>query len=328
MSEILLEMKDLTTSFQTSEGKLTAVSHVDLIIRKGKVLGVVGESGCGKSVTSLSIMRLLPKNQGFIDTGEVLFEGKDLVQLDELDMQKVRGNDIAMIFQEPMTALNPVFTIGNQIGESLTIHRGLKGEANRKVCVELLKKVKIPRAEQVIDEYPHQLSGGMRQRVMIAMALSCGPKLLIADEPTTALDVTIQAQVLDLMRNLTKESEMSVMFITHDLGVIAEMADDVVVMYAGRIVEEADAVTLFDEMQHPYTKGLFSSRVMNVKKGQTLQCIQGMVPPLNNLPKGCAFAPRCKHAMSICQEKMPELLEVAVNHKVRCWLFDERREKQ
>ncbi len=328
MSEILLEMKDLTTSFKTSEGKLTAVQHVDITIRKGKVLGVVGESGCGKSVTSLSIMRLLPKNQGFIDTGEILFEGEDLVALSELEMQKVRGNNIAMIFQEPMTALNPVFTIGNQIGESLAIHKGLKGEKNRQMCVELLKKVRIPRADQVIDEYPHQLSGGMRQRVMIAMALSCDPKLLIADEPTTALDVTIQAQVLDLMRNLTEESDMSVMFITHDLGVIAEMADDVAVMYAGRIVEESDAVTLFDEMKHPYTKGLFSSRVINVKKGEALQCIQGMVPPLNNLPTGCAFAPRCKHCMQICKEKMPELVEVAPNHKVRCWLHQERRENQ
>jgi len=323
MSEILLEMKDLTTSFKTSEGKVTAVHHVDMTIKRGKVLGVVGESGCGKSVTSLSIMRLLPKKQGFIDTGQVLFEGQDLVSLPETDMQKVRGNEIAMIFQEPMTALNPVFTIGDQIGETLALHRGLAGDENRAMCIELLKKVRIPRAEKIIDEYPHQLSGGMRQRVMIAMALSCDPKLLIADEPTTALDVTIQAQVLDLMRSLKTELDMSVLFITHDLGVIAEMADDVAVMYAGRVVEETDVVTLFDEMMHPYSKGLFSSRVINVKKGESLQCIDGMVPPLTALPKGCAFAPRCADCMEICRTEMPELKEVKPGHKVRCWLYDE-----
>lgn len=323
MSDILLDIKDLTTSFKTSEGKVTAVHHVDMTIRKGKTLGVVGESGCGKSVTSLSIMRLLPAKQGFIDTGEVLFDGRDLLKLSDTEMQKVRGNHIAMIFQEPMTALNPVFTIGDQIGESLALHKGLTGEKNRNKCIELLRKVRIPRAEQIIDEYPHQLSGGMRQRVMIAMALSCGPKLLIADEPTTALDVTIQAQVLGLMKNLADESDMSLMFITHDLGVIAEMADDVAVMYAGRIVEQADVYTLFDHMKHPYSKGLFSSRVIDVKKGESLQCISGMVPPLNNLPEGCAFAPRCEKCMDICKEKIPELLEVSHNHKVRCWLFQE-----
>lgn len=328
MTENLLEVRNLTTSFDTSEGKVTAVRNVDMTIRKGKVLGVVGESGCGKSVTSLSIMRLLPKKQGMIDTGQVRFEGRDLVSLSETDMQNVRGNQLAMIFQEPMTALNPVFTIGDQIGESLAIHKGVTGEENREKCIELLKKVRIPRAEKIIDEYPHQLSGGMRQRVMIAMALSCDPQLLIADEPTTALDVTIQAQVLDLMKNLTEETGMSVLFITHDLGVIAEMADDVAVMYAGRVVEETDVNTLFDSMKHPYTQGLFQSRVINVEKGERLQCIEGMVPPLTNLPKGCSFAPRCKQCMEICKEQLPDLIEIAPNHKVRCWLYSEGREEQ
>jgi oligopeptide/dipeptide ABC transporter ATP-binding protein len=328
MSNNLLEMKNLTTSFKTSEGKVTAVHHVDMTIEKGKTLGVVGESGCGKSVTSLSIMRLLPAKQGFIDTGKILFDGRNLLDLNESEMQEIRGNQMAMIFQEPMTALNPVFTIGDQIGESLALHKGITGEENRKKCIELLKKVRIPRPDKVIDEHPHQLSGGMRQRVMIAMALSCDPKLLIADEPTTALDVTIQAQVLELMKSLTAESGMSCLFITHDLGVIAEMADEVAVMYAGRVVEQADVVSLFDEMKHPYTKGLFASRVNNVKKGECLQCISGMVPPLSQLPKGCAFAPRCSECMPICHEKMPELTELSENHKVRCWLYSEGKENE
>ncbi|WP_427338237.1 ABC transporter ATP-binding protein [Caloranaerobacter sp. DY30410] len=320
MSEILLKVEGLKTSFNTSHGKITAVNDVDFVVKKGKVLGIVGESGCGKSVTSLSVMRLVPKPNGFIEKGKIFFDGKDLLKLFEDEMRMLRGNEIAMIFQEPMTALNPVFSIGDQIGEVLELHLNLKGKQNREKCIELLKMVGIPRAEKVIDEYPHQLSGGMRQRVMIAMALSCNPKLLIADEPTTALDVTIQAQVLDLIRKLKDEFKTAIMFITHDLGVIAEMADDVVVMYAGKIVEEANVIDLFKNPKHPYTIGLLNSRPSLIGKDEKLKCIRGMVPSLFNMPKGCAFEPRCDYAMDICKEKMPELVEIKSGHKVRCWL--------
>ncbi|CCQ98581.1 oligopeptide ABC transporter (ATP-binding protein) [[Clostridium] ultunense Esp] len=324
MDNIILSVRRLVTEFKTSEGKVIAVNDVSFDVEKGKVLGIVGESGCGKSVTSLSIMRLVPKPNGIISNGQIIFDNKDLLKLDDKDIRSIRGNEISMIFQEPMTALNPVFTVGFQISEALELHTGLKGENVRKKCIELLEIVKIPRAKKVIDEYPHQLSGGMRQRVMIAMAISCNPKLLIADEPTTALDVTIQAQILDLMKNLIDELDMSIIFITHDLGVISEMADMVVVMYAGKIVEEASVEKIFENPLHFYTKGLMNSRPSLLKKGDKLQCIQGMIPSPFNMPKGCAFEPRCNYSIDKCKVEMPDLLECEKGHKVRCWVAHQK----
>ncbi|OLN32979.1 ABC transporter ATP-binding protein [Desulfosporosinus metallidurans] len=322
MTETLIDIKNLVTSFKTPEGPLRVLDDVCLTIKKGKVLGVVGESGCGKSITSLSIMRLLPQPYGFIESGEIIFNGADLTKLSTNEMESIRGNDIAMIFQEPMTALNPVFTIGYQIGEALEIHLKLKGNEKREKSIEMLKMVGLPRAEKLIDEYPHQLSGGMRQRVMIAMALSCNPKLLIADEPTTALDVTIQIQILELMKNLKNDFNTSVLLITHDLGVIAEMSDEVAVMYLGKIVEYTTAENIFDNPLHPYTEGLLNSRLVSIQRGTKLICIPGMVPTLTCKPKGCAFSPRCSKCMDICKEKMPELKEIKPNHKARCWLYN------
>jgi oligopeptide/dipeptide ABC transporter ATP-binding protein len=323
MSDSLVEINNLVTSFKTSNGNLRVLDNISFNIKKGKVLGVVGESGCGKSITSLSIMQLLPKPNGFIESGEILFNGKDLTKASQTEMESIRGNEIAMIFQEPMTALNPVFTIGYQIGETLEIHKKLNKNEKRERTIELLKLVGIPRPEAVIDEFPHQLSGGMRQRVMIAMALSCNPKLLIADEPTTALDVTIQIQILELMKSLKNDFNTSVLLITHDLGVIAEMADEVAVMYLGKIVEYTNVQDLFDNPMHPYTQGLINSRVGNINKGDTLNCIPGMVPSLDNRPKGCAFAPRCLKCMDICKQKMPDLNEIKPEHKVRCWVYSD-----
>ncbi len=322
MTETLIDIKNLVTSFKTPEGPLRVLDDVCLTIKKGKVLGVVGESGCGKSITSLSIMRLLPQPYGFIESGEIIFNGADLTKLSTNEMESIRGNDIAMIFQEPMTALNPVFTIGYQIGEALEIHLKLKGNEKREKSIEMLKMVGLPRAEKLIDEYPHQLSGGMRQRVMIAMALSCNPKLLIADEPTTALDVTIQIQILELMKNLKNDFNTSVLLITHDLGVIAEMSDEVAVMYLGKIVEYTTAENIFDNPLHPYTEGLLNSRLVSIQRGTKLICIPGMVPTLTCKPKGCAFSPRCSKCMDICKEKMPELKEIKPNHQARCWLYN------
>ncbi|NBG89368.1 ABC transporter ATP-binding protein [Isachenkonia alkalipeptolytica] len=323
MEKITLKAEGIKTSFQTSEGKVVAVNDVDLTIKEGKILGVVGESGCGKSVTALSIMRLVPQPNGKIEEGRIEFMGKNLLELSNEEMRKIRGAEISMIFQEPMTALNPVYSIGNQMNEMLKVHRGLSEKQATERSIELINMVGIPRAEKVIKEYPHQLSGGMRQRVMIAMALSCDPKFMIADEPTTALDVTIQAQVLELMKDLNEQMGTSIMFITHDLGVIAEMADDVVVMYAGKIVEEADVVTLFHDPKHPYSVGLLKSRPDMVEEDEELEAIEGMVPSLLNMPKGCPFNPRCKHCMEICKEKMPVLKEITPGHKVRCWLYDQ-----
>lgn len=322
MENITLKAQGIKTSFQTSEGKAYAVNDVDLTIKEGKILGVVGESGCGKSVTALSIMQLVPKPNGKIEEGRIEFMGKNLLELSDEEMRRIRGAEISMIFQEPMTALNPVFTIGNQMNEMLKLHRGLTDKQATERSIELIDMVGIPRARKVIKEYPHQLSGGMRQRVMIAMALSCDPKFMIADEPTTALDVTIQAQVLELMKDLNEKMGTAIMFITHDLGVIAEMADDVVVMYAGKVVEETDVVSLFHDPKHPYTIGLLKSRPDMIGEGEELQSIEGMVPSLLNMPKGCPFNPRCPHCMEICQEKMPELIEIAPGHKVRCWLYE------
>lgn len=321
MTEVLLEVNNLTTCFKTTNRNIKVVDDINLIIEKGKVLGIVGESGCGKSITSLSIMGLVPKPNGFIENGQILFNGVDLLKLNENEMQSLRGNEIAMIFQEPMTALNPVFTIGDHIGEILKIHKDLKGKENKRSCIELLDMVGLPRPEKVFNEYPHQLSGGMRQRVMIAMALSCNPQLLIADEPTTALDVTVQAQILDLIKNLKNINKTSILFITHDLGVIAEIADDVVVMYSGKVMEETSVQDVFNQPLHPYTIGLLNSRPEGIKRGEKLKCISGMVPDPSHMPKGCAFSPRCTKCMDICKEKIPELVEVNTSHKVRCWLY-------
>jgi oligopeptide/dipeptide ABC transporter ATP-binding protein len=305
----LLEVKNLKTQFRVDDGTFNAVDNVSFRLDEGRSLGIVGESGCGKSVTSLSIMRLI-QNPGKIIGGEIFFHGRDLLKVSEDDMRKVRGNDIAMIFQEPMTSLNPVFTIGNQIDEAIAQHNPkLSSDEVKNRTIEILRRVGIPSAEKRYDEYPHQLSGGMRQRVMIAMAISCNPKLLIADEPTTALDVTIQAQILDLIRNLQKEFNAGLILITHDLGVVAEMCQDVAVMYAGRIIEYGTVEDIFYRPKHPYTRGLLDSipHFETGKKLQQLRTIPGMVPSLLHLPEGCRFRDRCPRATEICAQKYPDL---------------------
>jgi oligopeptide/dipeptide ABC transporter ATP-binding protein len=325
----LLEVRNLKTYFYTEDGVVKAVDGVDFYVNPGEVLGIVGESGCGKSVTSLSIMRLISVPGKIVD-GEVLFEGKDLVKASEDEMMKVRGNRISMIFQQPQSALNPVFRSGDQISEVLNIHQDFGKEAGRKRAVELLKMVGIPEPQQRAESFPHELSGGMAQRVMIAMALACVPDLLIADEPTTALDVTIQAQILDLMRDLRTQMGSAVILITHDLGVIAEMADRVDVMYAGEIVEESPVAALFDEHLHPYTKGLIGSIPVLGEVREKLDVIPGSVPNLVNLPPGCRFAPRCQarveYNLTVCPEKRPSLIPVSPDHKVRCFLYEDAPE--
>ncbi len=322
----LLEVRGLKTYFYTEDGVVKAVDGVDFVVYPGEVLGLVGESGCGKSVTSLSIMRLIGV-PGKIVEGEILFEGVDLVKASEEEMMKVRGNRISMIFQQPQSALNPVFRVGDQISEVLSVHQNFGKEAGRKRAVELLKQVGIPEPESRAESFPHEMSGGMAQRVMIAMALACVPDLLIADEPTTALDVTIQAQILDLMRDMRTQLGSTVILITHDLGVIAEMADRVAVMYAGEIVEQSSVDALFDQPLHPYTKGLIGSIPVLGEVRERLDVIPGNVPNLVNLPPGCRFAPRClarlEHSLSICVDKRPELTDVSDEHKVRCWLFQD-----
>src|SRR5512133_3271027 len=322
--EKILEVKDLKTYFYTDDGVVKAVDGVDFYVKPGEVMGLVGESGCGKSVTSLSIMRLISP-PGKIASGEILFEGKDLVRASEDDMIKVRGNRISMIFQQPQTALNPVFRVGDQIAEVLGIHQSMGKEIGRARAIELLKMVGIPDPERRAEAFPHELSGGQAQRVMIAMALACVPELLIADEPTTALDVTIQAQILDLMRNLRENIGTAIILITHDLGVVAEMAERVAVMYAGRIVEEASVGPLFEKPLHPYTQGLIGSIPILGKLKDRLEVIPVSVPNLVNLPPGCRFAPRCaareKYGLAICAEVKPELTEVKPGHLVRCWLY-------
>jgi len=319
----MLEVKNLKTGFKTEEGSFLAVDDVSFTVKAGKTLGIVGESGCGKSVTSLSVMRLI-QAPGKILGGEVKFEGKDLLKLSEDDMRKVRGNEIAMIFQEPMTSLNPVFTCGNQIEEAIRIHqKGLTKNQIKEKAIEMLKLVGIPSPAERHGEYPHQLSGGMRQRVMIAIAISCNPKLLIADEPTTALDVTIQAQILDLMRKLQKDFGAAMILITHDLGVVAEMCNDVVVMYAGKVIEYGTVEDIFYRPQHPYTRGLLDS-IPHFESGQhldRLKTIPGLVPSLLNLPQGCRFRDRCNRAQALCAEKMPDLLPTQTNphHTVACY---------
>ncbi len=324
----ILEIKDLHTYFETKKGLIKAVNGVSLKIAEGKTLGVIGESGSGKSQTAMSVLKLFEKNQS-IHSGEVLFLDEDLSKLSIKEMRKIRGNSISMVFQEPMTALNPVFTVGKQISEVLMLHQGLgKAQAESRAC-EMLAAVKIPNPEKMAACYPHQLSGGMRQRVMIAIALSCKPKLLIADEPTTALDVTIQAQILRLMNELKKESKTAIMFITHDLGIINQIADDVAVMYCGQVVETAPASYIFKrsgEYAHPYTRALLRSiPSLGTDKSKRLETIEGMVPHPLNLPRGCKFAPRCKFATEICKESEPELKYVNDVQAIRCFYPEKAR---
>ncbi|SCX89979.1 ABC transporter ATP-binding protein [Alkaliphilus peptidifermentans] len=320
MSNNVLEVKNLKTYFYTDKGVVKAVDGVDFTIEYGKTLGIVGESGCGKSITSMSVLRLIPTPPGKIEDGEVIFEGRDLLKVSEKEIRSIRGNDISMIFQEPMTSLNPVFTVGDQIMEAIILHQKLSEEEARKKAIEMINLVNIPRADKIVDEYPHQLSGGMRQRVMIAMALACMPKLLIADEPTTALDVTIQAQVLEIMNDLKEKLNTAIMLITHDLGVIAEMADHVIVMYCGKVVEEAPVQELFDNPKHPYTQGLLNSKPSIVENKNRLESIRGTVPNPRLLPKGCYFNPRCKYAVDKCRQEQPTLEEITTGHKVSCFV--------
>ena len=316
----LLEIIDLYTFFDTKRGTVKAVNNVSYTVEEGKTLGVVGESGSGKSVSAMSILRLLDGN-GYIAGGQILFNGVDLTKLPLSEMYKIRGNDISVIFQEPMTSLNPVFSIEQQLSEPFIIHQGLSKKEAAEKSVDLLREVKIPNPEIVAKQYPHQLSGGMRQRVMIAMALCCNPDMLICDEPTTALDVTIQAQILDLINELKEKTGTSVMMITHDLGVIAEVADDVMVMYAGKVVEHATCDQIFDKPMHPYTDGLMKCiPKLDDDDTKELSVIKGMVPSFDDMPAGCAFCPRCPEAREICRQKMPELVE-AEGRKVRCFKY-------
>ena len=320
----LLELKNLHTFFDTKKGVVKAVNDVSYSLEEGETLGVVGESGSGKSVSAMSIIRLLDGN-GRIDSGEIYFDGRNIRECTDKEMYQIRGNEISVIFQEPMTSLNPVFTIERQIGEVFITHQGMKKKEAYRKAVVMLDQVKIPNPERVAKQYPFQLSGGMRQRVMIAMALACRPKLLIADEPTTALDVTIQAQILKLMNELKKDLGTSILFITHDLGVIREMADKVAVMYCGQIVEMADAETIFTDgkYSHPYTEGLMLSVPrLNTDRNKRLEPIQGSVPNPLYLPKGCKFAPRCKYCQQRCMEEEPKLTEVGPNHQIRCFYAD------
>ena len=318
-SQVLLDVRNLVTWFRTQTGTVRAVDRVSLRVEPGRTLAVVGESGCGKSVTALSIMRLIPTDNGSIDAGEVRFAGTDLLALPESEMRHIRGNEISMIFQEPMTALNPVFTVGQQIGEIYKAHRGYGRAKAREASIAMLREVKIPNPEQRVDEYPFQMSGGMLQRVMIAMALACEPRVLIADEPTTALDVTIQAQILHLMQELQREHDTAIVLITHDLGVVAEVADEVLIMYAGRVVEHADVYSLFESPRHPYTRGLLASiPKQDDHKSEALNTIEGAVPGLASLPAGCRFHPRCPLADDLCRSRGPELLRCGDGHEVAC----------
>jgi oligopeptide/dipeptide ABC transporter ATP-binding protein len=321
---ILLEIQDLQTHFVTDAGTVRAVDGVSLKVRKGETLGIVGESGCGKSVTALSVLRLIPNPPGRVVGGKILLDGRNLLELPEDEMRKVRGGSISMIFQEPMTSLNPVFTVGDQIAEGIRLHQRLSKRDSWNKAIEMLRLVRIPDADRRVKEYPHQMSGGMRQRVMIAMALSCNPHLLIADEPTTALDVTIQAQILELLNQLKMELGMAVMLITHDLGVVADTAARVAVMYAGRVVEQAPVLELFTNPLHPYTQGLLNSipRIEKAERRPRLQAIPGMVPDLLDLPRGCKFQARCAKVFDACRGDEPQLKAVgSADHIVRCCLY-------
>ena len=325
----ILDIEDLYIEFDSPDGLVKAVDGLSYFVREGETLGVVGESGCGKSVTALSVLRLIPNPPGRISGGSIRFQGRSLLELPEIELESIRGNDISMIFQEPMTSLNPLYTVGKQISEALILHQGLSKREAMDQATEMLRRVSIPEPEARINSYPHKLSGGMRQRVMIAMAICCSPKVLIADEPTTALDVTIQAQILDLIRDLQRTNGTAIVLITHDMGVVAENADRVVVMYAGRKVEEAEVDELFDNPGHPYTKGLLGSipnleEVAHVEgERPRLSEISGMVPSLTDLPSGCAFAPRCAFAADKCREAYPRLEEMRPGHWISCWRFEE-----
>lgn len=321
MAEALIEVNNLKTYFYTEEEVSKAVDDVSFSIKEGQVVSIVGESGCGKSVTSLSIMRLI-NDPGKIVGGEIIYKGKNILDMNTKEITNLRGNEIAMIFQEPMSSLNPVITIGEQIMEGILEHTLLSKREAYDKAIELIKKVGLPRQEQIMKAYPHELSGGMLQRVMIAIALSCEPKLLIADEPTTALDVTIQAQILDILREIKEEFHMSILFITHDLGVVAEMADHVIVMYAGKIIEEAPVIELFKNPKHPYTKGLLQSKPIIGQRKERLYSIKGHVPELSQLKESCYFNDRCEHCMDICKKKMPPYI-IDNNHKIACWLYEE-----
>ncbi|WP_100374349.1 ABC transporter ATP-binding protein [Bacillus sp. FJAT-45037] len=323
-NESIIQVNDLRTSFFTDQGEVRAVDGVTFDVPKGKTIGIVGESGSGKSITALSILRLI-QNPGKNVGGEILFKGQDLLTKTEGQMRKIRGNEISMIFQEPMTSLNPVYTVGEQIGESYRIHQGLGKKAAVERSVEMLKLVGIPSPEQRVHQYPHELSGGMRQRVMIAMALACNPELLIADEPTTALDVTIQAQILELMKELQDRLGMSIIMITHDLGVVAETCDYVAVMYCGKVVEYASIKELFKNPRHPYTVGLLNSLPRHDVdvEGEELSVIQGSVPSPADMPEGCRFAPRCPFASEICRKRLPDLEEDENGNQIRCWIYSD-----
>ena len=322
--EPLLEVRDLRTQFFTQDGVVKAVDGVSFHLMPGETLGLVGESGCGKSITALSIMRLIPSPPGKIVSGEIIFEGEDILRMNDDEMRSIRGRKIAMIFQDPMTSLNPVLTINRQISEALELHLGMSKQQARQRAIELLKMVGIPNAEQRVDQYPHQFSGGMRQRVMIAMALSCNPSLLIADEPTTALDVTIQAQILDLIRTLQHEHNTALILITHDLGVVAGMTDRINVMYAGHIVETAPTEELFENPKHPYTVGLLNSIPrLDAPRKERLNPIRGLPPDLIDLPDMCPFVPRCDLAREKCSEKNPPLFDVNPVHRSACWYWEE-----
>ncbi len=320
MKNKLLEIKNLKTFFQTDKGIIPAVDDISFDIYKGETLGLVGESGCGKSVTAHSIMGLIPEPTGKIEGGQILFLKEDLISLPIKKMREIRGGKIGIVFQDPMTSLNPVFTIGNQVMESVSLHLNKNKKEARKITIEILKKVGIPSPESRVNDYPHQLSGGMQQRVLIAMAIVCKPLLLVADEPTTALDVTIQAQILELLNKLQEEYDLSILFITHDLGVVAEVAQRVVVMYAGKIAEIAEIKELFINPNHPYTKGLLNSIPRLDSLDQKLIPIPGTVPSPFNFPKGCRFHPRCPYCMEICKKSEPELIIISQNHQSACWL--------
>ena len=319
MSNQLIQVQNLKTYFYTEDGAVPAVDGVSFTISEGETLGIVGESGCGKSVTALSILRLIPQPPGKIVEGNVFLRDIDLLTLSEPQMRKVRGNEISMIFQEPMTSLNPVFKVGNQISEAIRLHQGLDKNAAWQKSIEALASVGIPSPQNRVNDYPHQMSGGMRQRVMIAMAISCNPSLLIADEPSTALDVTIQAQILDLMRQLQNDRKMAILLITHDLGVIAEMAYNVAVMYAGLIIESANVTQIFEHPLHPYTQGLLNSIPKLVDGGERLTAIEGVVPDPAHLPQGCRFEPRCKYAIERCKQEIPAPEYLEPEHMVRCF---------
>lgn len=323
--EAILQIQNLSVEFRTAEGTVRAVNHLDYVLHEKEALGIVGESGSGKSVSSLATMRLIPDPPGKVVNGKILYKKQDLLQATEKEMEAVRGNEISMIFQEPMTSLNPIITCGDQIAEVLILHKGMKKKEARKNAVELMRSVGISNPEMRAVQYPHQMSGGMRQRVMIAMALACRPKILIADEPTTALDVTIQAQILDLIKSMNRESDTAVIMISHDLGVVNELCERVIVMYTGRVMEEADTRELFSKPLHPYTIGLMNAIPKIEKEKKPLLTIPGVVPDPTEEIIGCSFCPRCDRAMEICREKEPPVFNIE-GHKVRCWMYSDKRE--